>query len=203
LQQVRTQAQAALPSWADQVFAKRTILAVGRLTKIKGFDVLLQAFAKLIQRRELDLHLLILGEGEERPRLEELAKRLGVSNRVFMPGFQENPYPYFVRAEVFVLSSRWEGLGMVLVEAMALGLPVIATDCPYGPRELTEEGQYGVLVPPNNATALAEAAYTLITSAERRATLGTAGAAVAEKYGINRVRSFEDLLLECASNKDT
>jgi glycosyltransferase involved in cell wall biosynthesis len=198
LQRLQTQARAASPVWADQVFAKRTVLAAGRLAPEKGFDILLRAFAKLLQRG-LDLHLLILGEGKERTKLEDMASRLGISNRVFMPGFQENPYPFFIRADVFVLSSRYEGLGIVLLEAITLGLPVVATDCPYGPREILKDGKYGILVPPEDATALAEAAYALIDSAERRAALGTADVALTEKYGIGQVRSFEDLLLNCAT----
>ena len=201
LQHIRTQARAALPKWADQVFAKRTILAVGRLEPEKGFDTLLPAFAELVHKRGLDLNLLILGDGEERARLEELARRLEVSDRVFMPGFQDNPYPFFAPAEVFVLSSRWEGLGLVLLEAMALGLPVISTDCPHGPREITKGGRCGLLVPPDNVAALAEATYTAIESADRRAALSAAGAALVEEYGVGQVRSFEDLLFECASSK--
>jgi glycosyltransferase involved in cell wall biosynthesis len=201
LQHIRTQARAALPKWADQVFAKRTILAVGRLEPEKGFDTLLPAFAELVHKRGLDLNLLILGDGEERARLEELARRLEVSDRVFMPGFQDNPYPFFAPAEVFVLSSRWEGLGLVLLEAMALGLPVISTDCPHGPREITKGGRCGILVPPDNVAALAEATYTAIESADRRAALSAAGAALVEEYGVGQVRSFEDLLFECASSK--
>lgn len=118
-----------------------------------------------------------------------------------MPGFQQNPYPFFARSEVFVLSSRWEGLGLVILEAMALGLPVIATDCPYGPREITKEGRYGILIPPDNAPALAEAATGLINSAKQRATLSTAGAALVEEYDVDQVKSFEDLLRECVSSK--
>jgi glycosyltransferase involved in cell wall biosynthesis len=198
LQQIRTQARADPPACTNQVFAKRTILAVGRLTHQKGFDILLPAFAELV-RRGLDLHLLILGEGEERARLEDTANRLGVSNRVFMPGFQINPYPFFARAETFVLSSRYEGLANVLLEAMALGLPVISTDCPHGPREVTKEGRYGILVPPDDPASLAEAVYAMIDSVERRATFAAAGAALAEEYDVNRVVPlFEHLLLECA-----
>jgi glycosyltransferase involved in cell wall biosynthesis len=202
VQELRSQARAAPPGWADQVFAKRTILAAGRLKHQKGFDVLLSAFAELV-RKGLDLHLLILGEGEERAKLEDTAKRLGVSSRVFMPGFQKNPYPFFMRSEVFVLSSRYEGLPGVLIQAMALGLPVIATDCPHGPREITKDGRYGILVPTDNAAALAEAAYTFINSAEQRATLAAAGTSLAEEYDVDRVRLlFENLLLKCVRGKD-
>jgi glycosyltransferase involved in cell wall biosynthesis len=201
LRHIRTQARAVLPKWAEQVFAKRTVLSIGRLEPEKGFDILLPAFAELVHGRGLDLHLLILGDGEERARLEELARELEISNRVFMPGFQDNPYPFFAPADVFVLSSRWEGLGLVLLEAMALGLPVISTDCPHGPGEIIREARYGLLVPPDNVAALTEATYALLDSAEQRVALSAAGATLVEEYGVSQVRSFEDLLLECASDK--
>jgi glycosyltransferase involved in cell wall biosynthesis len=201
LQHIRTQARAVLPRWAEQVFTKRTVLSIGRLEPEKGFDILLPAFAELVHVRGLDLHLLILGDGEERARLEELARELEVSNRVFMPGFQQNPYPFFAPADVLVLSSRYEGQPVALLEAMALGLPVISTDCPHGPREITKEGRYGLLVPPDNVAALAEATYTLLNSAKQRAALSAAAATRVEEYDVSQVRSFEDLLLECVSNK--
>jgi glycosyltransferase involved in cell wall biosynthesis len=186
-----------LPTWAHQIFARRTVLAAERRTFAKGFDVLLLAFAQPVRGDE-DLHLLILGEGEERSRLERMAKELGVSDRVFMPGFQVNPYPFFKRAEVFVLSSRWEGLGMVLLEAALLGLPIVATDCPSGPRELLEEVQCAALIPPDDALALAEATRALLDSDERRAGPNATTIDHAADYDVGRVRSsFENLLLNC------
>lgn len=201
-QWLQAQARAAPPTWTDHVFTKRTLLAVGSLTHRKGFDVLLAAFAELVQKWGLDLHLLILGEGEERPKLESLAERLGVNSRLFMPGFQENPYPLFARAEIFVLSSRLEGLATVILEAMAFGLPVIATECSHAIRAIMKDGRYGILVPVDDSDVLAEAVYTLIESTERRAALSAAGAALAEEYDVDNVKSFEDLLLECAKRKD-
>jgi glycosyltransferase involved in cell wall biosynthesis len=100
---------------------------------------------------------MILGEGEERPKLEALVRELRLEEDVALPGFVENPYKYMKRAAVFVLSSRWEGFGMVLVEAMALGTPVIATDCPSGPAEILEDGRWGRLVPVGDVHRLAEA----------------------------------------------
>jgi glycosyltransferase involved in cell wall biosynthesis len=97
---------------------------------------------------------MILGEGEERPKLEALVRELRLEEDVALPGFVENPYKYMKRAAVFVLSSRWEGLPTVLVEALALGIPVVSTDCPSGPREVLEPHEE-LLVPVGDANALA------------------------------------------------
>lgn len=131
------------------------LLAAGRLVPQKGFDTLLRAFA--LARRERPMRLVVLGEGAERGHLERLAGALGVSAEVRLPGFQANPYPWLARARLFVLSSLWEGSPNVLVEAMALGTPVVATDCPAGPAELLEGGRLGPLVPVGDAGALAAA----------------------------------------------
>jgi glycosyltransferase involved in cell wall biosynthesis len=107
--------------------------------------------------------LLILGEGAERPALEALVTQLGLDDAVSMPGFVENPYAYMARAALFVLSSRWEGLPTVMIEALCCGLPLVATDCPSGPREILRDGEYGQLVPVGNAPALAQAMLTALT----------------------------------------
>jgi glycosyltransferase involved in cell wall biosynthesis len=129
------------------------ILGVGRLVAQKAFDVLIEAFAHV--RRSQPARLLILGEGEERPMLEALVRQLGLEGDIELPGFVANPYPYMAHAELFVLSSRWEGLPTVLVEAMFLRTPVIATDCPSGPREILRNGLYGQLVPVGDPDAVA------------------------------------------------
>ncbi|NHC34194.1 glycosyltransferase [Scytonema millei] len=127
-------------------------LAVGRLTEQKDFFTLLEAF-ELVRRQRL-VRLIILGEGDERDELEAAIARLGIAEDVSMPGFVENPYAYMSRASVLVLSSRWEGLGVVLIEAMACGCPAIATDCPNGPSEILAAGKYGPLVPIGDAVSL-------------------------------------------------
>jgi glycosyltransferase involved in cell wall biosynthesis len=129
------------------------VLGVGRLTAQKAFEVLIESFARV--RKAWQARLLILGEGEERPKLEALVRKLGLVDDVELPGFVSNPYSYMRHAALFVLSSRWEGLPTVLVESMCLGTPVIATDCPSGPREILKNGQYGQLVPVENVSALA------------------------------------------------
>ena len=131
------------------------VLAVGRLTAQKDYEMLLQAFS--IARRKRKLRLMILGEGELRSSLEALIEQLGLVEDVALPGFTENPFAYMRQADIFVLSSRWEGLPTVLVEAMACSVPVISTDCPSGPAEILENGKWGRLVPVSDANALAQA----------------------------------------------
>ena len=138
------------------------ILGVGRLTAQKAFDVLITAFSQV--RKTQQARLLILGEGEERPMLEALVKQLGLEQDIALPGFVSNPYSYMAHASLFVLSSRWEGLPTVLVEAMSVGTPVIATDCPSGPREILRNGQYGPLVPVDDSTALARAIQNFLAN---------------------------------------
>ena len=131
------------------------ILGVGRLHPQKDFGTLLHAFARLRQR--CHARLVIVGEGDERRFLESLAAELGVAADVDLPGFTPNPYRFMAHAAVVALSSRWEGSPNVLVEAMACGTPVVATDCPSGPAETLENGRYGALVPMGDPTALADA----------------------------------------------
>lgn len=131
------------------------VLAAGRLIPHKDFALLIEAFAKVRQHRPA--RLLILGEGPERPRLESLVGRLGLEDDVGLPGFEENPYAYMARAAVFVLSSRWEGLPTVMIEALYCGAPVVATDCPSGPREILRDGEFGQLVPIADVEALSQA----------------------------------------------
>jgi len=131
------------------------LLAVGRLIKQKDFSTLIKAFSLLRESRPA--RLLILGEGPERAMLEVLIRQLGVDQDVSLPGFVDNPFAYMARASVFVLSSLWEGLPTVLVEALYCGAPIVATDCPSGPREILKNGQNGRLVPVGDHVALAEA----------------------------------------------
>jgi glycosyltransferase involved in cell wall biosynthesis len=131
------------------------ILGVGRLTKQKDFPTLIRAFAEV--RRRHPARLIILGEGEDRPLLESLVGELGLSDAVALPGFRENAMAYMAGSALFVLSSAWEGLPTVLIEALAAGTRVVSTDCPSGPREILQEGRLGVLVPVGDVAALAEA----------------------------------------------
>jgi glycosyltransferase involved in cell wall biosynthesis len=131
------------------------VLAVGRLTPQKDFITLLNALAKLRQSHKS--RLLILGEGALRSALEAEIKKLDLVDFVQMPGFVDNPYPIMRASSLFVLSSAWEGLPNVLVQAMACGTPVVSTDCPSGPAEILENGKWGKLVPVGDEVAMAEA----------------------------------------------
>ena len=138
------------------------VLGAGRLTRQKDFPTLIQAFARVARR--CDCKAIILGEGSERKHLERLITDLGLDGRIDLPGFADNPFSFMHNARLFVLSSAWEGFGNVLVESMAVGTPVVSTDCPSGPREILRDGALGGLVPPGDPVALAEA---IISALER------------------------------------
>jgi len=131
------------------------ILAVGSLEERKDFSTLIRAFSKVKEKKQC--RLLILGEGKQRNKLLELAEELGVDNHVDLPGYDENPYRFMKHASVFVLSSRREGASAVIVEALACGTPVISTDCPSGPAETLQNGEYGKLVPIGDHESMAKA----------------------------------------------
>lgn len=131
------------------------ILGIGRLTKQKDFHTLVRAFEKV--RKNRPCRLVILGDGGDLASLRSLALEMGVQDDIDFPGFQKNPFAWLSRSSLFVLSSRWEGFGIVLVEAMALGIPVVSTDCPNGPKEILKDGRYGELVPVKDDAGLADA----------------------------------------------
>ena len=145
------------------------VLGAGKLRPQKDFASLLDAFAELRALRPA--RLLLLGEGPEESRLRVRARRLGISADVAFAGFVRNPFAYMARAAVFALSSAWEGLPAVLIQAMACGCPVVSTDCPSGPSEILEGGVHGPLVPVGDARALAAAILRVLDEpgdAERR-----------------------------------
>ncbi|MEJ6010327.1 glycosyltransferase [Novosphingobium aquae] len=139
--------------WDDM--ARPHILAVGKLKAEKNFALLIRAFARLAADRPGTL--AIVGEGQERPALEALIRELGLEERVRLPGFSATPGDWYLGADLFVLSSDFEGFGNVMVEAMHYGLPVVATDCPHGPGEALGQGRWGTLVPINDPVALEKA----------------------------------------------
>lgn len=152
-----------LPALLEQRIAHRwlddrnvpVLVAVGRLTEAKNFPGLLRAFALVLAQRPA--RLIIVGEGELRQQLEGEAEALGLAGHVDLAGYQPNPYPFLRAADLFVLSSTFEGFGNVLVEAMAAGTPVVSTDCRHGPREILEDGRWGILCAPDDDAALADA----------------------------------------------
>jgi glycosyltransferase involved in cell wall biosynthesis len=138
------------------------ILAVGRLAIEKNFSILIKAFKEV--RERMNVRLMILGEGEDRELLEDLIKEYKLSDSVSLPGFVSNPFVFMANAGVLVLSSNWEGLPSVLIEAMACGTPVVSTDCPGGAAEILDGGRFGRLVPMGDAYALAEAIVDVLAS---------------------------------------
>ena len=148
-------AQASLDHPWFQSGQPPVFLGVGRLMPQKDFSTLIQAFA--IFRQKQQARLVILGEGDERQKLQDEIKELNLEEDVSLPGFTDNPYAYMSRASAFVLSSQFEAFGLVVAEALACGCQVISTDCPYGPNEILQSGKYGHLVPVGNPQALADA----------------------------------------------
>jgi glycosyltransferase involved in cell wall biosynthesis len=161
------------------------ILGVGRLSKQKDLSTLIKAFALL--PKELNAQLVILGEGEERPNLEELVNELGLVDRVYLPGFVDNPYYFMRMATVFVLSSAWEGLPNTLIEAMAAGTPVVATDCESGPREILDNGRYGLLVPVGDVNKLSREISKILTDPVLQAKLARLGRERAKDFTVDKI----------------
>lgn len=153
--EIRQKAQQPLDHPWFQADEPPVILAAGRLVPQKDFPLLIRAFADVLRTHKA--RLLILGEGPDRAELEALIADLGLSDNVVLPGFAENPYNYMANAKLFVLSSRWEGLPGVLIEAMYCGTPVIATDCPSGPNEVLDGGRFGELIAVGDQLGLATA----------------------------------------------
>jgi glycosyltransferase involved in cell wall biosynthesis len=173
------------------------LVAVGRLTAAKDYATLLKAFQ--IVRRTSDAHLTIIGEGEERPRLERLRRELDLDACVTFLGFTSNPYKYVARASVFVLSSAWEGFSIAVLEAMTCGTPVVSTDCPSGPSEIITDGENGLLVPVGDQRSLAAAVTRLLGDDDLREKLSKAGKRRSEDFGVEKVtREYESLMLEVA-----
>lgn len=168
------------------------VLGVGRLVVQKDFPVLLRAFARL--RATRPARLMILGDSKDgrRARLAALADQLGIAGDIELPGYVDNPYPYMARSAVFVLSSAWEGLPGVLIEAMACGCPVVSTDCPGGAAEILEGGVHGPLVPVGDDAALATAIASVLDSPPKPEQLR----ARADQYGASRAAElYLDVLL--------
>ena len=140
-------------------------LSCSRSANLNCRRIILRSFGPLRAcRRKRKAHLVILGEGEERARIERLVKILGIEADVYLPGFVENPFAWMARVSVFVLASAWEGLSNVLLEALACGCTVVSTDCPSGPREILADGKFGYLVPVGNDAALADAILAALSA---------------------------------------
>lgn len=166
------------------------VLGIGRLTSQKNFPLLLRAFAEV--RRQREARLIILGEGEDRGDLGALAKRLDIDSDVDLPGFVDNPLAYLREASVFALSSNFEGLPTVLIEALACGCPIVSTNCPSGPEEILEGGQWGTLVPTGDKDKLAAAIIETIDSPRRSGELRERAQAFSDSRAVDQ---YLDVLL--------
>jgi len=176
----------------------KTVLAMGRLVKAKGFDVLIRAWA-IAAAAAPDWNLVIRGEGEERLALTALVRELGLDERVSLPGTCPDASAAYTHASVFCLSSRYEGFGLVLIEAMAFGLPIVSTDCETGPRELIRNGENGILVEAGDPRALAKGLLEVIRDEKLAKALAGNARIVALAYALDDISERWDQLLAPAS----
>jgi len=177
--------------WLSPERDHSVILGVGRFTRRKDFATLIKAFAEV--RTHIPCRLILLGEGAERSRYLQVAEDLNIAQHMDLPGDVENPYAYMSRADLFVLSSyASEGSPNALKEALALGLPVVSTDCPSGPREILANGAYGSLVPPHDPERLAEAMLETLNDPPGPERLQ---AAVSEYYVETSAQKYLNILL--------
>jgi len=145
---------------------EKVIISIGRFENQKDFKTLIRAF-NIVRQKIRSVQLLLIGDGADRQKLERLVQYHGIQDSVIFLGWQENIYSYLNYSNIFILSSFYEGLPYVLLEAISQGLPVISTDAPFGPREILDNGKYGILVPMKDEKAMAEAMYTLLTDKKK------------------------------------
>ncbi|MBB3862567.1 glycosyltransferase involved in cell wall biosynthesis [Novosphingobium hassiacum] len=182
-----------IPNMADwqhykpsKASAQPRLTAVGRLTGQKGFDLLIEAFAATAPDHP-DWRLSIWGEGADRAALEQQARALGMADRIDLPGVSKSPGSWIETADAFVLSSRFEGWGLVLGEAMAAGLPCVSFDCPFGPSDMITHGVDGLLVPDGDVSALAAALSQVMGDPALRDRLGASATNAAERFAPERI----------------
>jgi glycosyltransferase involved in cell wall biosynthesis len=170
------------------------IIGIGRLSIEKGHSYLLKA-VHIILSKGIQCRLIICGQGLKRERLEKLAVDLKIDDKVTFLGFQDNPYKYLANSTVFVIPSLYEGFPNVLLEAMALGIPSVATRCPTGPDEIITEGVDGILVPPADEKAIADAIKKLLLDEDLRKRLSEAGKRRIQDFAVEKiVKQYEDAI---------
>jgi len=192
--------RAGVPPWSAFGGAGPVLVAVGRLIPQKGFDLLLRAVARCRGAGQ-KARLVIVGEGPERDGLAAMAQTLGIADRVLMAGFVADPASWYAYGDVFVLPSRWEGFGHVIVEAMSCGLPGVAFDCPYGPTDILGGGEGGVLVPPEDVGALAATLDRILGNPQSRAQLTAAAPRIAEQFSQARIALEYAHLIEAVASR--
>lgn len=182
-----------LPPGADP--NKKWIIGMGRLDHQKNFELLLSAFHQVVNKHP-DWQLLIFGEGKLRHKLEEIVDNFGLNHQVLLPGITNNNIAIFKRSELFILSSRFEGFGNVLIEAMACGVTVISTDCPSGPREIIQDGVDGILVPNEDMSALAAAMDRLMSDAGERKRLAERAPESSRRFNLDAITEKWEVILQ-------
>jgi glycosyltransferase involved in cell wall biosynthesis len=167
--------KAAEPITQNMLNNRKYLVTLGRLIHRKGFDILLRSFKIVKMQSNPELRLVIIGEGKERANLEQLARELEISDAITFLGYQPNPYNIIRQAAGFVCSSRWEGFASVIIEAMATGVPIVSTQCPFGPDEIIIDGINGLLVPVDDTSAMANAIIRILTEPQLREQFSEAG----------------------------
>lgn len=184
-----------------EIFERPTVVTVGRLDPQKGQKYLLDAHSMLL-KEGFEHNLVLVGEGPLLDELREQARLLRIEDSVFFVGFQPNPQPFIKNATVFVLPSVFEGFGLVLVEALACGTPVVATDCPSGPAEVLGGGEFGILVKPEDARALADGIRQVLTDGSKRTQLATKGPARGRIFDEKiKFREWQQMLIVLAAER--
>lgn len=173
---------------------QKLLITVGRLESQKGFDLLLQAFANLKDYFP-EWQLIILGEGILHLYLKDLCHQLQLNSRVYFLGRVKNIYEFLQEADIYVMSSRFEGFPNALCEAMASGLPVISTDCPNGPREIIRDGIDGLLVPNEDVLALTAAMKLLMSDEEKRKRLAINALDITERFSIDKIMEMWEVIV--------
>lgn len=185
-----------IPEAHRRLFESPVVLGVGRLTRQKRFDHAMEVLSILRDTHGVRARLAILGDGELRSDLETQVATRGLTDSVDFLGFVDNPYPYLRRARALLLSSDYEGFGRVIVEAMAVGCPVVSTECPSGPSEIIEQGQSGVLVPVGDTRAMALALAKVLGDSHFSRDISSGGRRRATRFSIDRIGEEYDAFIQ-------